>query len=116
MNELIKKALALGVGITITSKEKVEKTVEELVKKGEIAPGDSKELLNRLIQKGEDEQNELKRIVREQLKLLLVELNVATKDDILRLESQIKDLKVEKADVSEVQTEEQSGKQQEDQA
>ncbi|GGD64533.1 phasin family protein [Paenibacillus nasutitermitis] len=107
MNEIIKKALSLGVGITITSKEKVEKVVEELVKKGEIAPGESKELLNRLIQRGEDEQTELKRIVREQLQQLLVELNVATKDDIIRLETQIKTLKTGPAEPLELNLEQQ---------
>jgi len=112
MNELIKKALSLGVGITITSKEKVEKVVEELVKKGEIAPSESKELLSRLIQRGEDEQTELKRIVREQLQHLLVELNIATKDDIIRLENQIKEIKTGAAEPAEVQLE----KQQEEQA
>ncbi len=34
MNELLKKALSLGLGVTILSKEKLESAVDELVKKG----------------------------------------------------------------------------------
>lgn len=97
MNDLLKKALSLGVGITIAGKEKIEKYVDELVKKGEIAPSESKELVSRLIQRGEEAQTELKQIVREQLQQLLVEFNMATKDDIERLERRIEKLEEPKS-------------------
>jgi len=42
MSDLFKKAISLGVGLTIVSKEKVEKVVEELVKRGELAPSESR--------------------------------------------------------------------------
>lgn len=44
------------VGLTIVSKEKVEKVVEELVKRGELAPSESKALVDRLIERGEEER------------------------------------------------------------
>ena len=89
MNDLFKKAISLGVGLTIASKERVEKVVEELVQKGEVAPAESKELVAQLIQKGEEGQSDLKRMMREQLQKLLAELNVATKEDVERLEKRI---------------------------
>ncbi|WP_245947944.1 phasin family protein [Paenibacillus sambharensis] len=92
MNELLKKALSLGVGITVTSKEKVEKYVDELVRKGEVAPGESKALVSRLVQRGEEEQTQIKQMIREQLQQLLVELNMATKEDIARLEKRVEKL------------------------
>lgn len=92
MNELIRKALSLGVGITVASKEKIESIVEELVKKGEVAPNESGELIKNLIAKGEESRAEMKRSVREQLQKLLGELNVATKEDIERLEKRIERL------------------------
>ncbi|CAM4397368.1 phasin family protein [Paenibacillus tarimensis] len=92
MNELLKKALSLGVGITVTSKEKVEKYVDELVRKGEVAPTESKALVNRLVQRGEEEQTQIKQMIREQLQQLLVELNMATKEDIARLEKRVEKL------------------------
>nr|WP_274655059.1 phasin family protein [Paenibacillus humicola] len=92
MNDLFKKAVSLGVGLTIASKEKVEKLVEELVQKGEVAPAESKELVADLIAKGQEGQNELKKMVREQLQKLLAELNVASKDEVARLESRIAEL------------------------
>lgn len=45
MSDLFKKAISLGVGLTIVSKEKVEKVVDELVKRGELAPSESRHWL-----------------------------------------------------------------------
>lgn len=92
MNDLIRKALSLGIGITAASKEKLESYVGELVKKGEIAPEQSKQLVASLIQRGEEEQGELKRFIREQLQKLLGDMHMATKQDIERLEHRIEKL------------------------
>jgi polyhydroxyalkanoate synthesis regulator phasin len=92
MNELLKKALSLGVGLTVLSKERIEQTVEDLVKKGEVAPDESKELVTRLVEKGEQQQSEIKRMMQEQLHKVLGELNVATKEDISRLEQRLEKL------------------------
>ncbi|MED4602687.1 polyhydroxyalkanoate synthesis regulator [Paenibacillus validus] len=92
MNELLKKALSLGLGVTILSKEKLESAVDELVKKGNISANESKELVNRLIEKGEAEQAQLKQLIREQLNSLLAELHVATKEDIENLSKRLEKL------------------------
>lgn len=92
MNDLIKKALSIGIGLSVVSKEKIEQAVEDLVKKGEVAPDESKELVTRLMEKGEQQQSELKRMMQEQLHKVLSDLNVATKDDIARLEQRIEKL------------------------
>jgi polyhydroxyalkanoate synthesis regulator phasin len=89
MNEMMKKALSLGVGVTLASKERMESFVEEMVKKGELAPNDSKEWISSLMEKGEKERQEWMGIIREQLQKLLLELNVAAKQDIERLEKRI---------------------------
>ncbi len=89
MNDLLKRALSLGVGITTAGKEKVEKYVDELVRTGELAPSESKELVARLVRKGEEQQHELKQFVKEQLRQMLSELRVATKDDVERLERRL---------------------------
>lgn len=92
MIDFIKKGLAFGLGLAVTSKERVEKFVNELVKKGELSQEESKELINQLIQRGEEEKTELKRIMFEQFKQLTDELNLATKDDINKLEERIQNL------------------------
>lgn len=89
MNEMVRKALSLGVGVTMTSKERIESFVNDMVKKGELAPGDSKEWIASLVERGEKEKQEWMGLVREQLQKLLHEWNVATREDINRLEQRI---------------------------
>lgn len=92
MNDLVKKALSLGVGITVVSKEKIESVVNDLVKRGEMAPNQSKELIQRLMEKGEAEQAEWKELLRQQLKNMLAELQVATHEDIEKLSMRLEKL------------------------
>lgn len=89
MSDLFKKAISLGVGLTIVSKEKVEKVVEELVKRGELAPSESKALVDRLIERGEEESVVLKSAVQEQVGRVLKEMKVPVQSDIAELESRI---------------------------
>ncbi|RFU60132.1 phasin family protein [Bacillus sp. V59.32b] len=89
MRDILKKGFALGLGAVITSKEQAEKLVDELVKKGEISRGESKEFVNELIQKGEETQNQIDEMIQKRQKELLDRLNLATKEDIQRLEQRI---------------------------
>lgn len=89
MNEMLRKALSLGVGVTMASKERIESFVDEMVKRGELAPADSKEWIASLVEKGETERQEWAGYVKEQMQKLLAELQVASKEDIARLERRI---------------------------
>lgn len=92
MGDLFKKAISLGLGLTVVSKEKVEKVVDDLVKRGELAPEQSKALVNRLIERGEEEQSQIKSFIYEQVKRILNEMDIPSKDDISSLEQRIKAL------------------------
>jgi polyhydroxyalkanoate synthesis regulator phasin len=89
MSDLLRKAVALGLGITVASKEKVQQFVDEMVLKGELGKNESRDAVNDLISKGEEQRLELKRIVQDQVKNLLAELDVATKQDLRELEQKI---------------------------
>lgn len=92
MMDLLKKGLALGLGLAIVSKEQIEKVVDELVKKGDVSVTESKDLINELVQKGEEQQKELNSKIKEQIQKFLVELNLPTQADIDRLEKRIANL------------------------
>ena len=92
MKDLIKKGLALGLGLAVVSKEQIEKIVEELVKKGEVSATESKELIRELFEKGEAEKKELNARIREQFEKILKDVNIPTKADLERLEQRIKEL------------------------
>jgi polyhydroxyalkanoate synthesis regulator phasin len=90
--DFIKKWVMFGLGLAVTSKEQVEKFVDELVKKGELSLEDSKDIMDRWIQQKEERKEELQRIVREQLNQMIDKLGLATKEDIRKLEQQIRNL------------------------
>ncbi|KGE20318.1 phasin family protein [Paenibacillus wynnii] len=89
MSDLFKKAISLGVGLTIVSKEKVEKAVEDLVKRGELAPSESKALIARLVERGDEERGMFKSAVQEQVQRVLKELKVPVQSDMAALELRI---------------------------
>jgi polyhydroxyalkanoate synthesis regulator phasin len=89
MSDILKKAIALGLGLTAVSKEKVEQFVEDLVANGEVAQSESKDAVNRLIARGEEQRLEIKRMVQDQVKRILSDLDVATKQDLKDLEHKL---------------------------
>lgn len=89
MSDLFKKAISLGWGLTTVSKEKVEKIVEDLVNRGELAPSESKALIDRLIERGAEEQGQFKTMIREQVSRILRDLEVPTKNDVASLEQRV---------------------------
>lgn len=102
MKDLIKRGLALGLGFAVVSKEQIEKVIDELVKKGEISAGESKDLMSELLQKGEEQQKEINAKLRDQVKKILEEFNVPSKADFDRLEKRIVQLENAQGNVQEV--------------
>jgi len=92
MKDLIKKGFALSLGLVLLSKEQVEKSVTQLVNKGEVPASEAKELVNELIEKGEEQQRLLEDKIREQIKKLLIEFNIASKEDLQQLEQRLQKL------------------------
>ncbi|QOY36440.1 phasin family protein [Anaerobacillus isosaccharinicus] len=92
MRSLLEKGLALGIGLAVKSKEQIETFVDELVTKGEIKKEESNELVNELIQKGQQAQSQLDEMIRERMKIILNEVNLATKAEVEQLEKRIRDL------------------------
>jgi polyhydroxyalkanoate synthesis regulator phasin len=88
MEITLKKLLLAGIGSVALTYEKAEDIINELVKKGELAVKDGKELsleLKRKIQnKSEDADGHLKDV--------LSGMNLATKEDIEELKKRIEEL------------------------
>ncbi|MGJ0847909.1 Polyhydroxyalkanoate synthesis regulator phasin [Tissierella praeacuta DSM 18095] len=88
MEEILKKVFLAGIGTLALTYEKANEVVEAMVEKGKITMEQGKELneeLKRAINKKEGTTNS-------ELKDILKELNLATKDDIANLESRINNL------------------------
>lgn len=90
----IKSIFLAGIGSLAYTYEKSMALVEELVKKGELTVSQGKELneeLKRKIKK-EDGMAQEERYTIRQLKDMLAELNLATKEDIRQLNDRISKL------------------------
>lgn len=89
MKDSIDKVLSLGLGIVSAGKEQIEKTVEELVKKGEVAKSESQELVEELTKKGEESRSKIEQMVKERVSAILAEMQIATKEDLKRIEQRL---------------------------
>jgi len=89
MTDWFKKWLLLGLGLAAAGKEQVEKLVNEWVQTGELTRDEAKEMIRRLTERGDEEKTKLKEWIGGQLKELLRELDVPTKEDLRQLEERI---------------------------
>ncbi|MFB9274319.1 phasin family protein [Cohnella cellulosilytica] len=92
MKDTIGKAIALGLGLAVAGKEQVERTIDELVKKGELSRAESGSLTEELVRKGEEAKSRVEEMVRARVYALLGEGTLATKEDIERLKARVSEL------------------------
>lgn len=83
MSNSFEKSFNLGLGLLACSREKIEELVEELVSKGEVAKKDARQFAGELIKRGEEQREELKKLVQSEVTKALNNVNVATKEDIV---------------------------------
>lgn len=88
--DLLKQVFSLGLGAAVATKEQIEKTVETLVKKGEVSKEESKELINQWVEKGEQAKQDLDDIIKTRVNQALTSLNLVTKDEFNELERRIR--------------------------
>jgi polyhydroxyalkanoate synthesis regulator phasin len=88
----LKNLLLAGIGTVSYSYEKGEEIVKDLIERGEITVNQGKQLNEELKRQKSGDKNHAKSdgITVEQLKEMLADLNLATKDDIQELEKRIK--------------------------
>ncbi|AAS43800.1 MULTISPECIES: phasin family protein [Bacillus] len=96
MTNIIKKGLALGLGMIATTQEQAKKIADELVKRGELSQEESKEFVKEMYEKGKETKLELEQLINTKTKEVLGELNLATKEDIQRLEQRIANIENQK--------------------
>ncbi|GGH32499.1 phasin family protein [Paenibacillus segetis] len=99
MTDLLKKAISLGWGLTIVSKEKVEDLVDDLVKRGELEPAESKQFVERLIDRGAEEQTRLKKLVNEQVQSTLQHMGLASAKEVEELARRVAELEIKVAEL-----------------
>ncbi len=87
---MLKDLISIGLGGALLAKEKVEKELNELVEKGKLNKEEAQKFIDKAKVKGEEEEKELKTRLKEAIKEVLEEMDLATKKDIEALHQEKK--------------------------
>jgi poly(hydroxyalkanoate) granule-associated protein len=88
----IERILLASLGAISLTKEKAEKLVEELVKKGEVAQKDQPEFVKKLLERGKGTRAEVEKLIEKSMTNVLNRVNLPTKSDIDTLVKKIEGL------------------------
>jgi polyhydroxyalkanoate synthesis regulator phasin len=89
MRDMLHRAVSLGLGLAVASKEQIEKTVEELVKKGEVSRAESGEFLEELLNKGSEAKTRMDQTINDKVQSILKDRGIASQDEVKALERRI---------------------------
>ncbi|CAM3945801.1 phasin family protein [Alkalicoccus chagannorensis] len=93
MNNLIKTGFLLGLGAAVSSKEKVDRYIDDLLAKGKVTPDEADELYHSLLKKGEETETEWNsRMKRRLQEMLQQEADMVTKEEHDALKSRVEAL------------------------
>ena len=87
---MLKDLFYIGLGGALLAKEKVEKELNELVEKGKLNKEEAQKLIDKAKAKGEEEEVEFKSKLKEAIREVLEEMDLATKSDIEALHKEKK--------------------------
>jgi len=93
MQDFLRKAFNLGLGLVTVTKEKAEEIVNELIKKGEVSQEEGKKLVSELLEKGEKSRGELEAQIEKIVKGAVGRLDLPTRKELNELKSEIEQLK-----------------------
>jgi len=87
---MLKDLIYIGLGGALLAKEKVEKELDELVEKGKLNKEEAQKFIDRAKSKGEEEEKAFKAKLKEAVREVLDEMDLATKADIEALKKENK--------------------------
>ncbi|RLG15050.1 MAG: hypothetical protein DRN66_00415 [Candidatus Nanohalarchaeota archaeon] len=89
MDNVLKKALMLGIGVGATTKKKLDKLIKELVKKGELSANEGKKITDDFVKKSKQHTDDIRGIINFEMKRAMKKMPFATKAELKRLEKKI---------------------------
>ncbi|MGJ9383620.1 phasin family protein [Salipaludibacillus sp. CF4.18] len=89
MSNLLKTGFLLGLGAAVSSKEKVEKYIDDLVSKGRVTPQEADDMYHSLLKKGEETEEKWNTRSKEKVGNFIEDLNLVSKDDYKLLQARV---------------------------
>ncbi len=94
MRSLLEKTLDLAFGAAALTREKAQEFVDDVVKRGEAAREDSGNLVDEIMKRGAKQREEMQSLIQREVSEAMGRMNIATRDDLSRLERRIQELEV----------------------
>lgn len=85
MTNLLEKGLLVGIGLLSMTREKAQEVIDELSHEGTLQKSEVKQWVDQLSDRGEEERQALRKLIREEMKKVLDEMGLVTKEDIQKL-------------------------------
>ena len=85
MKTLLEKGLLAGIGLLSMTREKAQKIIDDLSHEGEVQKSEVKQWVDKLSDRGEEERQALRKLIRDEMKKVLDEMGLATKEDLQKL-------------------------------
>ena len=92
MLDIIKKTILAGVGATVTTKEKVECVLNDLVEKGKISSEEAKQMADKIVADGRREFEDAKESLGASFEEMLHKANLVTRSELDALEERVSKL------------------------
>jgi polyhydroxyalkanoate synthesis regulator phasin len=92
MARLLEKSLLLGLGVLTLTRDKVVEAVDNLVEAGEVGPDEAPTVVNKLVARGREEREELRKLVRQELDKMRANAPLVSRKDIEELNQKIDEL------------------------
>jgi polyhydroxyalkanoate synthesis regulator phasin len=89
MLEFFERGFMATMGAVSLTREKTQEMVDDLVKRGEISKDEGKQLVDRMVRKGQEEQETFRKMVRQEVQVMLKELDLPDKQEIESLKEKI---------------------------
>ncbi len=96
MENIFNTLVKVTLGTMVLTREKAEKLVQELAKKGAVNKGEAKKILNDLARKGEHSEKELRKQAIKVITAVMKKFDVPTRREINALKAEIAALKKSK--------------------
>lgn len=85
MKTLLEKGFLAGIGLLSMTREKAQEIIEDLSHEGELQKNEVKQWVDQLADRGEEERQALRKLIRDEMKKVLDDMGLATKEDIQKL-------------------------------
>ncbi len=90
--KIIKKAFLAGVGAVSLSRERAKVIADELVKQGKIREQEGRALVDDMLHKASVVKKDMERTVNQQVSTAYTKINVATQEQLKKMECRIHEL------------------------